>query len=433
MDRLTVENFRCFGAEQTAQLAPLTLLVGENSTGKTSFMALASILWEVVYRGNYLPDFKRLPFDLGTFEDIVHEDDGDSKRGFSGGFKIKDLTCRADFQKGISGVEVVTLRIMDPNRSVTWVRSSSGFITVGVKIGDNTWQTSYKGRSDHSSGMRQELYPDRRWGLFSINDELDKMQPMSETSKITEKEKEAIKTMVLSPYVTVDTEEVVSWPEAMAPVRSQPHRTYNWGDEEISSYLVSLRSDPDRRKQWEVMKHALDHYGKQTGLFKEIDIRLLGKASERDPFQLQFKVHDSDREASMRNIVDVGYGVSQSLPVIVKLIEGNHPLLLLQQPEVHLHPRAQAGLGSILCSIASQNRQILVETHSDYLIDRVRMDVRDQKTDLRPENVSILFFERTGPGVKIHNIRIDTEGNICDAPPSYRQFFMDEVDRDLGF
>ena len=66
---------------------------------------------------------------------------------------------------------------------------------------------------------------------------------------------------------------------------------------------------------------------------------------------------------------------------------------LLQQPEVHLHPSAQAAQ-SLFCQVTGAGRQLVVETHSDHLMDRVRMDVRDDVSGLRPEDVSILFFER---------------------------------------
>ncbi len=77
-------------------------------------------------------------------------------------------------------------------------------------------------------------------------------------------------------------------------------------------------------------------------------------------------------------------------------------------------------------------RQLIVETHSDYIIDRVRMDVRDKKTSLKPEDVSILYFERTGSDVKIHSLRIDEQGNLLGAPPSYGQFFLEETNRSIG-
>ena len=61
------------------------------------------------------------------------------------------------------------------------------------------------------------------------------------------------------------------------------------------------------------------------------------------------------------------------------------------------------------------------------------MDVRDGTTDLRPEDVSILFFERRNLAVRIHSLRVDSEGNIVDAPSSYRRFFMTEMYRSVGW
>ena len=106
-------------------------------------------------------------------------------------------------------------------------------------------------------------------------------------------------------------------------------------------------------------------------------------------------------------------------------------MFLLQQPEVHLHPSAQAALGSFFCQVANPDRQLVIETHSDHLLDRVRMDVRDGTTDLKPDDVSILFFERKDLDVRIHSLRIDEEGNIEGAPDGYRNFFLEETARSL--
>ena len=76
---------------------------------------------------------------------------------------------------------------------------------------------------------------------------------------------------------------------------------------------------------------------------------------------------------------------------------------------------------------------MIVETHSDHLLNRVRMDVRDRQVPLRPEDVSILYFERDGFGVQIHSLRIDEAGNLRDAPPSYGRFFLDEMNRSLEY
>ena len=142
----------------------------------------------------------------------------------------------------------------------------------------------------------------------------------------------------------------------------------------------------------------------------------MARQGDATPFQIQIRKFGGKLKGNCRNLIDVGYGVSQTLPIITELLRADAPsMFLLQQPEVHLHPSAQAALGSLFCSVAGSDRQLVVETHSDYIIDRVRMDVRDNKTDLKPEDVSILYFERGESDVKIHSIRLDADGNVLDA------------------
>ena len=130
--------------------------------------------------------------------------------------------------------------------------------------------------------------------------------------------------------------------------------------------------------------------------------------------------------------MDMGYGVNQVLPLITELSRPDAlPMSLVQQPEVHLHPMAQAALGTLFCEMAEQEHQLVVETHSDHLINRVRMDVRDKTTSLTADDVSLLYFERNGIGVQIHSLKIDEHGNVVGAPPSYGRFFMDEINREL--
>lgn len=67
----------------------------------------------------------------------------------------------------------------------------------------------------------------------------------------------------------------------------------------------------------------------------------------------------------------------------------------------------------------------MIETHSDYIVDRVRISVRKQR--LKTDDVSILYFEPTGNAVKIHNMTLDEHGNLRDAPAGYRDFFAKET------
>jgi len=184
--------------------------------------------------------------------------------------------------------------------------------------------------------------------------------------------------------------------------------------------------------EWKELKTNLESFGKAAGLFDEIVVRPLGKRGT-EPFQLQVRKFGARIKGPRRNLIDVGYGVSQALPLITELLRsGRQTTHLLQQPEVHLHPSAQAALGSFFCQIAGpRRRQLIVETHSDYLLDRVRMDIRDGRGRLKPEDVSILYFERQDLDVRIHSLRLDKEGNVREAPPSYGRFFMQEVSRSV--
>ena len=134
------------------------------------------------------------------------------------------------------------------------------------------------------------------------------------------------------------------------------------------------------------------------------------------------------------NLMDVGYGISQILPILVDSITNEEgSLFFMQQPEVHLHPKAQAEIGTLLGYLArNEKKQFLVETHSDYMIDRVCLDVRDKKNELTPDDVLILYFERERGWVKVHPITIDANGNLVGAPKGYRDFFLKEQARLFG-
>jgi len=220
---------------------------------------------------------------------------------------------------------------------------------------------------------------------------------------------------------------------ALAPVRTKPRRTYDPVSDEfrpegdhIPLVLARVLSAASSTKQRDQLKAALLSFGEASGLFTEVKVKSLGK-SPSDPFQILIAV-----AGRPYNLADVGYGVSQSLPLVVQsALGGPTSLLLLQQPEIHLHPRAQAALGSLFAHlVAAQGKWLVVETHSDYLIDRIRQEVA--KGTIEPRLVTLLFFERSHGATKVHPMSLDPQGNIKDAPPSYRAFFLSEEEALLG-
>ena len=452
MDTVTLQNYRCFGAEaQTARLAPLTLLVGPNGTGKTSFLALVRALWDVAF-DNRVPNFREAPYDLGSFHDIIHRRGGQSKGAdhFAAGFEfcppLQLFNDAARFDATFADRQTAPFPVVRHFTGAGVTFELPGFregIPEGIP-GEVKW------RNGNDEGAIKLKVPP----FWFRNAEMMPVQALSfpaaaENSAVIADGTIEGAALLISHEFSFYREKATR-PIAIAPVQSRPFRTYDPAPlplvpdphgASIPSYLASLcRSNPD---EWEWLKTFLDKFGKESGLFDEITVKSFGKF-DGDPFQLQVRKSGKKRKGPWRNLIDAGYGVSQALPLIVELlkppnrpasevVDYTRPALLLQQPEVHLHPQAEAALGTLLGSMASVGRQIIVETHSDYIIDRVRMDVRDDTTGLKPEDVSILYFEPGDLEVKIHNIRLDEMGNILDAPPGYRQFFMAELQRSMGF
>ena len=180
-------------------------------------------------------------------------------------------------------------------------------------------------------------------------------------------------------------------------------------------------------KRW--VKCELEKFGESSGLFDTIEICILGKSTS-DPFQIRLK-HGNGPPISL---IDVGYSVSQILHILVPILrEKTESRFLLQQPELHLHPRTQAQLASFLINMHKAfNHGFVVETHSDYIVDRTRIEI--MKGNINPEMVSLIYFQPVSDGnkIKVHNIDLDKQANLIGAPTSFRDFFMRESDQLLG-
>ena len=461
MHTITIENFRCFREKQTARLAPLTLLVGENSTGKTSFLALLRALDDLAH--NAVPDFKRLPYDLGSFDEIAHYRGGRGGRAETFSVEVAALPAipgskdewklAVRFGKDIKGTAPMPVyqRVSSGTKGEkegTWI--AVNFELKSIKIGTKRgiWNISRNYNFQNNNILQRSIMPSPGWILVALaaaespSQLINRCNPEEDSPVITAEDMKDLYSLQHEAFERDNLPRVF----ASAPIRSQPRRTYDpaRSDSDPEGHYVPMllaELSSQQSEVWAKLKQRLESFGRSAGLFDEIGIRHLGKI-HGVPFQVQVRKYGKrGSKGPWRNLMDVGHGVSQALPIITELLRGDADQqspessrprqFLLQQPEVHLHPSAQAALGSLFCRLAGPRRQLIVETHSDHLMDRVRMDVRDGVSGLKPEDVSILFFERRNLDVRIHSLRIDKEGNVLDAPDGYRQFFMDEMSRSL--
>lgn len=128
--------------------------------------------------------------------------------------------------------------------------------------------------------------------------------------------------------------------------------------------------------------------------------------------------------------INVGFGISYVLPVVVSLLMAKPDrLILLENPEAHLHPRGQAEMGRLMALAAEAGAQIIAETHSDHILNGSRVAVKNG--DLSYDNLRVFFFDRFQNAHEQHSqittIRVDRKGEMSNYPPN----FMDEWNNQL--
>ena len=123
---------------------------------------------------------------------------------------------------------------------------------------------------------------------------------------------------------------------------------------------------------------------------------------------------------------DVGFGVSQILPIIAQILLSQNNLITVEQPELHIHPGLQAKLADLFIAGTKppHNHQFLIETHSEHFALRLQKRL-SEKDRLTPEDVNFLFVRRTGDGSKVVHIPLDSEGQLTEKPPG--GFFLDRL------
>ena len=443
-----IKDVRCFEGEQRANIRPVTLLVGENSTGKTSFLGSYRVLSQLLNGHRYVHsgtrrrlNFNLEPFQMGTFRDIYRSKRGKSngKDNFVLGCSMEDGNKKHDFLLTFiekwSEPTIASLRFHLPNKSYLEIQMTQGRNIV-LKIPNHTIKTEFP--ADDIFFLF--LFMDDLFDMTNTKKELDLFGIKEQDTKtLNEFMKKEFAIGSKSKEGRIPTQDLwasydLGRETSISPLRSKPERTYNPTSEDRTSEgdhipMLMMRLLRTKDESWDTLHEDLVEFGKQSGLFADITIRGLGKQIY-DSFQLRVKV----RTGPQSNIMDVGYGVNQILPILVEIMHSERTTFLLQQPEVHLHPRAQAEFSTFLAkSVSKKEHSFLIETHSDYIIDRMRISVRDGI--IGPDDVSILYFEpeKKGGSVKIHNIKMDEQGNLIDVPPGYRDFFMKESDKLLGF
>jgi energy-coupling factor transporter ATP-binding protein EcfA2 len=430
--KLYLENVRSFEGWHEIPIAPTTILLGENSAGKSTMLGMLAVVHQssFPFSGNF---FNQFPFEFGGYKTIANGKKNVSH--FSVGFQMLVHPMfgrpRNRQEKQVSSGLIAAFRENDGLPVLchvfAWMedvavafcekefehlrRENQIQFSQNLRIEPVVLQESnlqglqinkffhfFEEKRDKSVGKTGEKY-------IARDDELDYL----------------VHHMMARGFMRWDGASAM----AFAPMRSRPKRTYDQLSDEFSPegdhvpLLLARATDPNNR-QAKALHDALRDFGEYSEMFTDIGVKQLGRGSG-DPFQVQVSMG-----SKKTNLMDVGYGVSQILPLIVDAQRASaNTMLLLQQPEVHLHPKAQAALGSMIKDWVSKSKKtVVVETHSDYLVDRLRIEVK--RGQLKPSDIKIFFLEKKGSQTKMHSLEIDDQGNVLNAPDGYRDFFLRE-------
>ena len=409
---ISAENYRSF-QELDVDLASITLFVGPNNSGKSSVISLVRLLSQTLE--SHDPNVRLLlngPLgDFGTYKDLIHGNQ--TKKHLKISFSIspndeyrfpgadKDLinfTLGYKYRAALKEVILKNLISRGDGRhhlTAEFIEDSEKFLV--RKVG----QTNVSSGSANSALFRgfdiRNFIPRMLTGLPR---EGDKDPPQN----IAYNE---VRCASRNGFLASRTFQAIEYVGAM---RMPPSRTYLYTGERRQKVgangehaITMLAMDSIRRgSKSKGIRQGVIKWLAAAGIASDIKIVPL---SDR-----YFEIHvQHPITKEYQNFADVGYGNSQVIPVLVaglNSVKGD--VLIAEEPEIHLHPKAQAELGDFLLDLSSRGVQSIVETHSEHMIVRLQQHVAAGR--LKPQDITIYFVEPTSEGKRLRKLSMNEKG-----------------------
>jgi putative AbiEii toxin of type IV toxin-antitoxin system/AAA ATPase-like protein len=433
---LFIDNFRGF-RDTCIPVTDVNFLVGENSTGKSSVLGLIKL-----FSGSRFLMGRDFSDDVGFghFSDMVSAHSSD-RSCFHIGFATESTRGKNGGARTVATGSLFTFREKEGQPLLFKCTLCRGDQSLTLKFGNTI---SYKTTKCASPRTAKEVISLLRSSVVTEHCGKDTgyekliaprgfggripvvlaLSLISQASNSKRKKDGLVIYPADVPFAPPD----LTW---FGPIRTEPKRTY---DELSLAFSPQGRHTPylirrmlHSRSQATRLREFIERVGKASGLFQDVRTKSFGRGATAR-FELDIVLDDK-----ALNILNVGYGVSQSLPIIVELLAREKGTwFAIQEPEIHLHPRAQAALGDVLFEMATaDSKRFLVETHSDFAIDRFRMNYKKARSN-KPD-AQILFFERKDKGNLITPLAMGPAGELpAEQPDSYRHFFIREQLNLLG-
>ncbi len=396
IQRLALKNFKCF-KEVDVSFSKITLLTGENSSGKSSLIyGILAPIQSINRHSNSFPLYLSLNgnyVNMGGGEDVAFNHNTNNKLGIS-------LNLVNDFDEFIFDTNwafetkniypvINDLKMSSRLETIELTREASGDFIANLNIRRSGVVNSINFRTSNIDDIFRESYNGSYPIIDIFNDSL---------------------------HASLDEEF-----NFISSFRLHPDRTYylsksnNKVDKFGSGYIDQILDWHDRQS---------DELDDLVSLLKSVNIlhdirsnKLLGGR-----FEMKVKVK---ARSKWESLADVGFGISQFLPIIVADLQlWDNSTLIMSQPEIHLHPSVQADLGNYLIKqVKERNKNYIVETHSEYLLKRIRLLIVNE--EIQPEDVAVYYFENSiKNGSVAHRIEFTKQGQILNAPKGFFETYM---------
>jgi predicted ATPase len=438
---IQIKNFKAWGDTKSMRLAPLTVLFGANSAGKSSINQFLLALKQTVDSPDRNRVFhfgdKNSLVDLGTFYDIVNDHkENKSIVGRIGWqlpalLKIEDSIHKNSYRK--NAILFETEMGLESDRLITkrfaYILTNSTRdekpITIVYQKKDSGKNGKYELAGEGYDFLRNR---GRGWGLpapvkcYGFPDEVAAYYQNGG----------------FLADLMLEFEKLFRSTYYLGPLRLRPARSYIWsgevpehvgyeGERAIEAILAAKDRQISRgyKRKTQPFEQVIARWLQEMGLVHRFEVKPI--ARHRKEYEVLVKVGTT---SSFVNVTDVGFGVSQILPVIVECFYAPcDSTLIFEQPEIHLHPQVQAGLADLFIeSIHARERgkerniQLIVESHSEHFLKRLQRRIAEN--EITPEEVAVYFCKPSSTGAQLEELEVNLFGDITNWPDN---FFGDEM------
>lgn len=428
--KININNFKCYESNNF-EISKITLLTGANSSGKSSLMySILSTVQSGEFPFQFSPNGKYVK--MGDFEEIVYKHD-------------KSINIKIEFELEKNNEIITTVWKIDKIRNLPILQkmtSKSDYYTLEIeKFRKYDLKFEYFLEKDENRKARSPEIIKKLFQIIEIESVLSKKNKENFSfdklkSKINFKfgDFEELESIIskgefyyLFSIVSEIKKKFKSYDDNInfiSSFRLYPERTYyetSKNDLKVGKFGENYE---DQIISWETTKSKklkeLVEILKTLGLLEDIKSRRL----EGGRFEILIR---SKPNGIWSSLSDVGFGISQFLPIIVADLQlGKNSTLFIAQPEIHLHPQVQALFGDYLLDrITKTEKKYIIETHSEYLINRLRLGLA--KKQLNEADVKTYFIENNGIKAKQYNLTLKKNGQIKDAPDSFFDTYMLDV------